>query len=287
MSAYVPASEYQGGSMNDGIRSSTNAPEMTMNHRCSTATRQIEGARDGAAARVAEKRPCTDVAIRPLSVHRAGLLERRCEYSGYGRVAGCAGMKSVTADPIGVQVRHLALRMQVHQDRALPLCDLRRRRVVRADDCVQCRRRRRRESRRACDARRRVARTAIEIHRQAIEIRAVGNQDPSRAASPQGVDKLIKLTLVLRGADAVDDVVDVEPDRDERRLNRECLGKLVAQRLGRSRTRYSEVVEDGRLRQRASEQKLRPGVTGRIDRAYADAFAGADCRVNDWGRLVR
>src|SRR5258708_27645051 len=68
MSAYVPASEYQGGSMNDGIRSSTNAPEMTMNHRCSTATRHIEGVRDGAAARVAEKRPCTEVAIRPLSV---------------------------------------------------------------------------------------------------------------------------------------------------------------------------------------------------------------------------
>src|SRR5258708_25059463 len=67
MSAYVPASEYQGGSMNDGIRSSTNAPEMTMNHRCSTATRHIEGVRDGAAARVAEKRPCTEVAIRPLS----------------------------------------------------------------------------------------------------------------------------------------------------------------------------------------------------------------------------
>src|SRR6266851_8438306 len=68
MSAYVPASEYQGGSMNDGIRSSTNAPEMTMSHRCSTATRQIEGVRDGAASRVAENRPSTRVAIRRLSV---------------------------------------------------------------------------------------------------------------------------------------------------------------------------------------------------------------------------
>src|SRR5258706_10851813 len=76
MSAYVPASEYQGGSMKDGIRSTTNAPEMTMHHGCSTATRQIEGARDGAAARVAEKRPFTSVAIRRLSVHRDGLLER-------------------------------------------------------------------------------------------------------------------------------------------------------------------------------------------------------------------
>src|SRR5260370_30059965 len=77
MSAYVPASEYQGGSMNDGIRSSTKALEMTMNHRCGVATRQIEGACDCAAARVAENRPCTDVAIRRLSVHSAGLLERQ------------------------------------------------------------------------------------------------------------------------------------------------------------------------------------------------------------------
>src|SRR6266851_7328981 len=110
MSAYVPASEYQGGSMNDGIRSSTNAPEMTMNHRCSTATRQIGGVRDGAASRVAEKRPSTDVAIRPLSVQRAGMPETESpaaihediSASGKSRdeLAGLGGL--VDGQPLGL-----------------------------------------------------------------------------------------------------------------------------------------------------------------------------------------